>query len=101
MFAVCVDLRIKPGQMAAFLPLMIANAEASLRDEPGCHQFDVCRVDADPDLVVLYELYTDADAFAAHLAAPHFQSFDVATAEMVAEKAVRTGPRLVPAQAGA
>lgn len=91
MFAVCVDLRIKPGQMPRFLPLMQENAAASLEHEQGCHQFDVVRVDGDPDLVVLYETYDDADAFAAHLKTDHFLSFDSAVADLVADKTVRTG----------
>ena len=96
MFAVCVDLTIQQGQMDVFLPLMIANAEASLRDEPGCVQFDVVRPDSDPDLVVLYELYTDAAAFDAHLQTPHFKAFDAQTTAMVQAKSVLTGSRIAP-----
>ena len=43
-----------------------------MRDEPGCLRFDVCSVATDENRFVLYELYVDADAFAAHKAAPHF-----------------------------
>ncbi len=96
MYAVIVELQVKPGQMDAFLPLMRANAAASVKSEPGCHQFDVCLVEGAPDLVMLYELYTDADAFAAHLKADHFARFDRETADMLAGKTVRTGPRIAP-----
>ena len=65
MYAVCVTFQIAEGAMADFLPLMLENAAASLKGEPGCHQFDVCR---DGDEVFLYELYTDAAAFEALLA---------------------------------
>jgi len=96
MFAVCVDITVHPDQMQAFLPLIVQNAEASLRDEPGCVQFDVVRPERDANLVVLYELYTDAAAFAAHLQTPHFKEFDAATAPLVQAKSLVTGPRVAP-----
>lgn len=96
MYAVSVELTVKPGGMDDFLPLMLENAAASLREEPGCVQFDVCRVEGAPDVVVLYELYVDADAFAAHLQTEHFARFDSASAPLLDEKTVRTGPRILP-----
>ena len=38
--------------------------------------------------IVLYEIYDDAAAFDAHLATPHFASFNEATAALVAKKTV-------------
>jgi quinol monooxygenase YgiN len=89
-FAVCVTLQIEPGRMDAFMPLMRANAAASLRNEAACHQFDVARDAARPDEVFLYEVYTDAAGFDAHLQTDHFKQFDAAVADMVAQKDVRT-----------
>jgi len=40
------------------------------------------------DQVVLYEIYDDRAAFAAHLKTPHFAEFDAATRSLVAEKSV-------------
>ncbi len=90
MFAVVVTFQIAPGQMAAFLPRMRANAAASLRHEPGCHRFDVCTDPARPDEVFLYELYTDQAAFDAHLATDHFKAFDAEAGPMIAGKSVAT-----------
>ncbi len=87
MFAVTVTFTLKPGTRAAFLPLMVENASISLREEPGCHQFDVCLGD-DPETVFLYEVYDDSVAFSAHLESAHFQSFDAAVAYMIATKVV-------------
>ncbi|WP_298958556.1 putative quinol monooxygenase [uncultured Roseibium sp.] len=90
MYAVTVLFRIKEGQMEAFMPLMIANAQTSVKDEPGCRQFDVC---TDPDLpgeVFLYEIYEDAAAFQFHLATDHFKDFDARVSDMIAEKTVKT-----------
>ncbi|WP_298815641.1 putative quinol monooxygenase [uncultured Roseibium sp.] len=90
MYAVTVLFRIKEGQIEAFMPLMIANAQTSVKDEPGCRQFDVC---TDPDLpgeVFLYEIYEDAAAFQFHLATDHFKDFDARVSDMIAEKTVKT-----------
>ncbi len=94
MFAVIVDLHIKPGDMEAFMPLMEENARASF-NEPGCHQFDVCRSDADENLILIYEIYGTAEDFQTHLQTEHFKRFDAAVTDMVVNKSVRTGPRLV------
>lgn len=90
MHAVTVVFQIKAEAVEDFLPLMIANAEASLKDEPGCRQFDVCTDPDRPGDVFLYELYDDADAFQAHLQTTHFKSFDAKVAGMIAQKTVRT-----------
>lgn len=87
MYVVTVNFSITAGRMDDFLPLMIENARASKRDEPGCQQFDVC---CDGDQVFLYEVYDDRDAFNLHLAAPHFKAFDAAVADMIADKSVKT-----------
>ncbi|MEM6311705.1 MAG: putative quinol monooxygenase [Pseudomonadota bacterium] len=91
MYAIFVELHIKPGQMDAFLPLMQENATASKTTEPGCHQFDVVQSDADDNLILLYETYTDRAAFEAHMQTVHFAKVDQETADMVAEKIVHTG----------
>jgi autoinducer 2-degrading protein len=88
-FIVVVDLEIDPDALSAFLPLMRQNAAASLRDEPGCRQFDVCHDPTVATAILLYEAYDDDAAFAAHLASAHYLAFDVATKAMIRSKAVR------------
>ncbi len=88
MFAVTVEFTLDPAQRAAFMPLMLENAARSREDEPGCRQFDVCTDAASPGLVFLYELYDDAAAFDAHLAAPHYLSFAAATKAMVTQRVI-------------
>ncbi len=90
MFAVTVFFEIEEPHIGNFLPLMVANAKASLTEEPGCRQFDVCTDTDRPQQVFLYELYDDEEAFAAHLQTPHFKSFDAMTSSMIAQKDVRT-----------
>ena len=94
MYVIIVDFEIKPDRVANFLPLMQENAAASVRDEPGCHQFDVCRDPDAPHRIFLYETYDDRAAFEAHLASSYFRNFDTATADMIVSKDVRTLQRL-------
>jgi quinol monooxygenase YgiN len=72
MFSLVVQLEVRPERRAEFLAAIAANAEASVRDEPGCLRFDVSAVEGSENRFILYELYTDAAAFEAHRAAPHF-----------------------------
>ncbi len=90
MYAVCVNFLLKPGNAADFLPLVLENARVTLRDEIGCHQFDVASNDSDRDAFFLYELYTDRAAFDAHLASAHFKTFDAAVTLMIADKIIQT-----------
>jgi len=94
MYAIIVDFEIKPDRLAEFLPLMAENAAASMREEPGCQQFDVCQGPDTPHRIFLYEIYDDRAAFETHLASAHFRRFDAATREMVTAKTVRALNRL-------
>ena len=89
MFSLVVQMEVRPGRREEFLAGMAANAEASVRDEPGCLRFDVCSVDGDENRFLLYELYRDAAAFAAHKSAPHFAQWRT-VAEQVLESQVNT-----------
>ncbi len=94
MFVVTVTFTLKPGSRDTFLPLMVENASTSLREEPGCHQFDVC-LGGDPETVFLYEVYDDSVAFSAHLESAHFRSFDSAVADIIATKVVHQYPEVI------
>ena len=83
MFSLIVQLQIDPTGRDEFLDAIRTNAEASVRDEPGCLRFDVCSVRDDPTRFVLYELYADAAAFADHKAAPHFADWRAVAARVV------------------
>ena len=89
-YAVVVSFAIKPEKIAAFMPLMLANARTSLAQEEGCFQFDVATDPAHIHEVFLYEIYINRAAFDLHLASAHFKSFDAAVTDMIASKDVRT-----------
>lgn len=88
-YIITVDFRLKPGGRNDFMPLMLANARASLEKEAGCEVFDVLTDQSDPQRICLYEVYRDAAAFKAHLDSAHFGIFDRESAPYVERKTVR------------
>ncbi len=90
-FAVFVEFRVDAWNHDRFKDLVLENAAASLRNEPGCRQFDVLAPE-DGDGAgefSLYEIYDNADAFDAHLAAEHYRQFDASVTPFVLAKKVR------------
>jgi autoinducer 2-degrading protein len=79
-----VHVRIRPGQVDGFLAATLVNARASL-DEPGVLRFDVIQDQADPEHVILVEVYRDAEAAAAHKDTGHYLTWRDAVAEMMAQ----------------
>ncbi len=72
MLAVVVSLQVRPEGREAVLEAIRAQAAASLEREPGCVRFDVTVDTHDPDHLVLFEVYADEEAMAAHRTTPHF-----------------------------
>ena len=96
MFSLVVQMQVRPDRREEFLAGMAANAEASVRDEPGCLRFDVSAVAADGNRFFLYELYTDAEAFEAHKASPHFAQWrEIAERVLVPGSQVNTPGELL------
>ena len=76
MFSLVVQMEVRPGRREEFLAGMAANAEASVRDEPGCLRFDVHQQVADPTRFLLHEIYADEAAFhEQHRSAPHYAAW--------------------------
>ena len=87
---ILVEFTLAPEASREFRRLVLENAAASLRDEPGCRQFDVLLPEGESgERVVLYEIYDDAAAFDAHLATGHYARFAAATEPLVRHKVVR------------
>jgi quinol monooxygenase YgiN len=95
-YVVAVEFVVEPGRLADFTREIVANAQASRRDEPGCRQFDVCVSTDDRQRIFLYEAYTDRAAFDAHLATAHFAAFNALAAGWTLQKTIRTFERLEP-----
>ena len=78
-----VDVAVVPDQREAFLAATEENATAS-RDEPGVVRFDVLSDRADPNRVVLVEIYRDEVAAAAHKETAHYVRWRDTVAPMMA-----------------
>ena len=88
MYSIIVKTRLKPGKAEEFLAAMLPNAEASVRDEPGCHTFDVLQDKADPELFWLYEIYQNEAALAEHKLTPHYKASRAVVTDLIAEQSV-------------
>ena len=83
MIALFVTLDVRPALRQRLVAAITAQAAASLECEPGCVQFDVCIDTADPNRVLLYEVYEDEAAFDAHGKTPHFAAWRAVADECV------------------
>ena len=93
-FVLIAELQVKPESVEKFVPLILANAQASVAKEPGCLVFDVTQQSDDPTKFALYEVYTDAAAFDAHGKMPHVQEFFGVSKDMIVGRAGKRLTRL-------
>lgn len=88
MFVVIVEFTLKPGYAGDFRVRVKRQAEDSMRLEAQCHRFDVCIDREREDVVLLYELYGDRNAFDTHLVSSHFIDFDATVRDWISDKRV-------------
>ena len=89
-YVVIAEFEVSSAQREEFLELCRYDSACSVRDEPGCRQFDALTIDEAPEAVVLYEVYDDKAAFDAHLATPHYATFAEGVTRLgVTQKQVR------------
>lgn len=88
MYCIIVKTQLKPGKLEEFLEAMLPNAAASVREEPGCHVFDVLEDRDTPDLVYLYEIYADEQALAEHKTTAHYKASREVVNPLIAEQSV-------------
>ncbi|MBO0709401.1 MAG: antibiotic biosynthesis monooxygenase, partial [Candidatus Dormibacteraeota bacterium] len=62
MHAIFVTVKVKPDLRDRFLEVIEDDATASVRDEPGCVDFQVLQDRSDPDTYYFYEVYRDEEA---------------------------------------
>jgi quinol monooxygenase YgiN len=68
---VVATLKAAAGKGDALAALLVEQAAAVRRAEPGCLTYRVHRSTTDPEQFLFYETYADDAAFAAHRTAPH------------------------------
>ncbi len=88
-FAIFVTIKLKPGTADAFRPLILENAEAAIRDEADCHQFQVLTAEDDPETYFFYEVYTGSEGLENHRETPHFRKYMAAAEDMIAERSIQ------------
>jgi (4S)-4-hydroxy-5-phosphonooxypentane-2,3-dione isomerase len=99
---IIVEFRVISDEHEAFLRLILDNAAASLKREPGCIRFDVLVPEGQArGSFMLYEIYADATAFEDHLRSEHYRLFDERVSPLVVEKKVARFGILEPEVGGA
>ena len=88
-FAIFVTIKLKHGTADAFRPLIEENAEAAVRDESDCLQFQVMTAEDDPETYFFYEVYTGAEGLEKHRETPHYQKYMAAAEDMIAERSIQ------------
>ena|SRR3990167_6341140 len=76
MFSLIATHIIQPKHRDDYLKAIKEDAIGSLRDEPGCSQFDILQDENDPNTFYLHETYLDRAAFEYHLTTPHFHQWN-------------------------
>ena len=85
-FALVVELKIEPGSANTFLPLILENRNASLKNEEGCHKFIVMKNNEKEDTFHFYEEYDDEEAFKKHQNSEHFQKYFASAKDLMVER---------------
>lgn len=88
MFVIVARFRIAPDKVDAFARQIERQALDSLKLEPGCHYFNVCQAESEPERFLLYEVYSSAEAYEAHREYPHSKTFQEAIGPLVVEREV-------------
>lgn len=84
MFIVQVFIQVKLEAIAAFKEATLENARNSLQ-EPGVRRFDVLQENGNSTHFLLIEVYTDAQANAAHKTTPHYLKWRETVEDMMAK----------------
>ena len=86
MYSLFIKTRVKPGCAEQFLSVIQVNAAASVATEPGCLVFDVSQDRADPEVIYLYEIYQDDEAYEAHTRTAHFRDSRPVVEPLIADQ---------------
>lgn len=98
MFAVIVKIQIKPQHREEFIAAMFDDAKGSIENEETCQQFNIVQDHEDENVLRLYEVYSDEEAFATHRQTPHYKKW-IGTVEnwFAVPPEVATGTVIFPA----
>ena len=74
MISFTVRMKFAPEDQAEIRNIL-KNVGAASRQEPGCVNYVTHFVESEPNTVVIYEQYKDAEALEAHRASGHFDQY--------------------------
>jgi quinol monooxygenase YgiN len=77
------EIEIDPARRQAFCAALSREIETSIRVEPGVLALYAVQPKDNPARIIVFEIYADVAAYAAHLKTPHFGAYKAATADMV------------------
>jgi quinol monooxygenase YgiN len=77
------EIEIDPNHLDEYNALLLEEAEASVRLEPGVISIFPMYQQQNPTEVRILEIYASVDAYRAHISTPHFQKFKTTTLHMV------------------
>lgn len=81
--AIIAQLRAQPGKRTQLMEAL-APLHDAVKSEPGTEVFAMHASDADPDLVLFYEVYKDKDALASHQKNPALAAIGPAMGALIA-----------------
>jgi len=94
------ELEIDPAQLERYKAVAKEQIETSVRVEPGVLALYSVSQKDNPAHIMVFEMYTEADAYKAHLETPHFKKYNAKTQDMVKSlKLVETVPIMLSAKA--
>ena len=93
------EIEIDPAQLDAYSAAVKEQIEAAVRLEPGVLALYSVADKEKPAHVFVFEIYTDVDAYKAHLQTDHFKKYKETTLDMVKSLKLReTVPILLGAK---
>lgn len=89
MYILTVEMRIRPEHCDNFAAAITRQAQSSVSEESDCHEFQVARSEEDPQLFLLYEVYSDRAAFDHHCELPRSKESGARTRPWVESTTVK------------
>ncbi|WP_017444474.1 putative quinol monooxygenase [Gayadomonas joobiniege] len=90
MFVSTIEFTVDPAALLQFMDAILEQAEATLKEQAGCHQFEVSQCRQNPKLFFLYSRFDSEADFQCHLDSPHYLCFTKQTNQWVIRKQIRT-----------
>ena len=93
------EIEIDPAQLESYRIAAKKEIETSVRIEPGVLALYAVSEKDNPGRIMVFEMYTDEEAYRKHLDTPHFKAYKATTRNMVKSlKLIETVPIILRAK---